>query len=168
MLSLLKERFGLKYHTEDQPQTAYNLVAAKPKMKQADPASRTNCKSASGQTGQLAGTTVITCHNINMEEFANYLGTMGGGLSGPVFDASGLEGRWDLALSFTRTLQIARPAGGGGDAGQPGSELPAASDPTGGYTIFEAIERQLGLKLETVKKPLPAIVIDHIDEKPRD
>jgi uncharacterized protein (TIGR03435 family) len=42
------------------------------------------------------------------------------------------------------------------------------ADPIGGVSIFEAIEKQLGLKLVEQKRPVPALVIDHIDEKPRE
>ncbi len=52
------------------------------------------------------------------------------------------------------------PGRGGAEAG------PAvATDPVGGYTLFEAIEKQLGLKLETQKRMLPVIVIDHLEQK---
>jgi uncharacterized protein (TIGR03435 family) len=33
--------------------------------------------------------------------------------------------------------------------------------PTGGLTVFEAIDRQLGLKVELQKRPMPVVVIDH-------
>jgi uncharacterized protein (TIGR03435 family) len=32
--------------------------------------------------------------------------------------------------------------------------------------IFEAMEKQLGLKLEMHKRPMPVTVIDHIEQKP--
>jgi len=35
-------------------------------------------------------------------------------------------------------------------------------------TIFESIEKQLGLKLETQKKQVPVIVIDKLQQKPTD
>jgi uncharacterized protein (TIGR03435 family) len=44
--------------------------------------------------------------------------------------------------------------------------MPNASDPMGGYTIFEAIEKQLGLKLEKTKRPGSVFVIDHMEQKP--
>jgi uncharacterized protein (TIGR03435 family) len=37
------------------------------------------------------------------------------------------------------------------------------SDPTGAMTLPEAIERQLGLKLETEKRPLPVMVVDKVE-----
>jgi uncharacterized protein (TIGR03435 family) len=45
----------------------------------------------------------------------------------------------------------------------------AASDQSGGGlpTIFTAVEKQLGLRLEKVKDvPLDVIVIDHVDKVP--
>ncbi len=47
-----------------------------------------------------------------------------------------------------------------------GLDWPVASDPSGGYTIFEALEKELGLKLEIQKRPMPVIVIDGLEEKP--
>ena len=44
LIALLKERFGLKYHTEERALPAYSLIAVKPKMKRSDPASRTSCR----------------------------------------------------------------------------------------------------------------------------
>jgi len=35
-----------------------------------------------------------------------------------------------------------------------------------GITVFDAVERELGLKLVTRKRSVPVIVVDHVDEKP--
>jgi len=59
-------------------------------------------------------------------------------------------------------------AGRGGDAGQPEGGVPSASDPSGAYTVLEAVEKQLGLKLAMQKRPMPVIVIDHLEQKPTD
>jgi uncharacterized protein (TIGR03435 family) len=40
-----------------------------------------------------------------------------------------------------------------------------ASEP-GGITLFEAINRQLGLKVELQKKPMPVLVIDRVNQVP--
>jgi uncharacterized protein (TIGR03435 family) len=53
------------------------------------------------------------------------------------------------------------------EAGQP-SDLATASEPSWGYTIFEAVDKQLGLKLEIQKRPVPVIVVDHPDQKATD
>jgi len=52
----------------------------------------------------------------------------------------------------------------GGDAQS--AALPSASDPNGGYTVFEAIEKQLGLKLKAEKRNEKVIVVDHLETTP--
>ena len=49
---------------------------------------------------------------------------------------------------------------------QPGADVPSASDPAGGYTLFDAVQKQLGLKLEMRKRSMPVTVIDRIAQKP--
>ena len=91
-----------------------------------------------------------------------------GGLSWPVQDATGLEGGWDLSVTFSQRVMPMpmMPQARAGDANPAGSAVPTASDPTGTYTIFEALEKQLGLKLEKDKRNMPVIVIDHLEQKP--
>jgi uncharacterized protein (TIGR03435 family) len=40
-----------------------------------------------------------------------------------------------------------------------------AADPNG-ITVFDAMERELGLKLVKQRRSIPVIVVDHVDEKP--
>ena len=40
------------------------------------------------------------------------------------------------------------------------------AEPTGALTLFEAVEKQLGLKLEMRKRSMSVIVIDHLEQKP--
>jgi len=58
----------------------------------------------------------------------------------------------------------APPAAGGGDG--KAAPVTEASDPGGSLTLFEAVEKQLGLKLEMQKRPEQVVVIDHLEEKP--
>jgi uncharacterized protein (TIGR03435 family) len=166
LLNLLQERFGLKYHTEEREVSTYALVAAKPKMKKADPESRTYCKTPNPPAGAPPGSRFFTCQNATMAYFAEKLQGMAPDLSWPVADATGLEGGWDLNLTFSMRFPAMmvgapRPVEGAG-----GAAMPTASDPVGGLTIFEAIEKQLGLKLEKQKRSMPVIVIDHLEPKP--
>jgi uncharacterized protein (TIGR03435 family) len=163
--ALLVDRFKMTYHTEERPVSAYSLVAAKPKMKKADPASRIFCKNGNAPAGAPPGSRMITCQNITMAQFAERLQNMAPGLSWPVLDATGLEGGWDFTLTFSFAAMMNFGGRGGGDAAQPGATV-AASDPSGGYTLFEALEKQLGLKLEAQKRPMPVTVIDHLEQKP--
>jgi uncharacterized protein (TIGR03435 family) len=164
MLALLKDRFKLTYHKEDRQVSAYTLVAAKPKLHKADPNSRTNCKNGQAPSGS-PGTRMLTCQNVTMAEFAERLQNMGPGLNWPVIDATGLEGGWDLNVIFNQGGQMMFAARGGGEMAQPVG-APAASDPSGMQTIFEAVEKQLGLKLESRKRTAAVVVIDHIEQKP--
>lgn len=57
---------------------------------------------------------------------------------------------------------------GDGLGGTPPPTLAEASDPAGSISFAEALEKQLGLKLEKHTRPEPVLVIDHIEEKPAD
>ena len=64
-----------------------------------------------------------------------------------VVDQTGLEGAWDLSFQYTfRTLP------GQGET----------------ITLFDALEKQLGLKLELTRVLLPVMVVDNVNEKPTD
>jgi uncharacterized protein (TIGR03435 family) len=169
ILSLLKDRFGLKYHTEERPLNAYSLVAVKPKLKKADPASRTHCLSVAAPAGSPPGSVTLTCQNTSMALFAEQLRGRAQGLLITPLDATGLEGGWDFTLLWNQRagMTFAGP-GRGGDGAPPADGAATASDPTGGLTIFDAVEKQLGLKLEMQKRPLPVFVIDQLNEKPTD
>ena len=167
VLSLLKERFGFKYHTEERPLSAYSLVAVKPKMKKADPASRTHCVRSNAPPGSAPGTSVMTCQNVTMAQFVEQLRGAAQGLNVQPLDATSLEGTWDFVLTWNQRAGMnigpARPAEGGA-----ANDPVAAPDPTAGYTIFEAVDKELGLKLEMQKRPVPVVVIDHLEQKPTD
>jgi uncharacterized protein (TIGR03435 family) len=58
-------------------------------------------------------------------------------------------------------------AGRGGETGPvAGGGALSASEPNGALSLPEALDRQLGLKLELQKRSLPVLVFDHIAEKP--
>jgi uncharacterized protein (TIGR03435 family) len=163
--ALLADRFKMTYHSEERPMSAYSLVSSKPKMKKADPASRIFCRTGVAPPGSPPGSLTITCQNATMALFAERLRGLGPDLQLPVLDATGSEGGWDFTLTFSQIPPGAlNRAGRGGDAGGE----PLASDPGGGYTVVEAIEKQLGLKLQSQKRPMPVFVIDHIEQKPTD
>jgi uncharacterized protein (TIGR03435 family) len=75
-------------------------------------------------------------------------------LGRPVADQTGLRaGGYDFDLSFTNSPP-ARPGAGG-----PDPTLPDLSGPT----IFDALRRQLGLRLDDRKAPVDVFVIDHVE-----
>jgi uncharacterized protein (TIGR03435 family) len=172
--ALLIERFKMTLHTEDRPVNAYRLVAAKPKLqKTTDPLMRTGCKEGPGPDGKdpRVGNPLISrllsCQNMTMAEFAEQLPLRAGGyLRSEVLDATGLDGAYDFTLSFSANGLPQLVAGRGAEAA--GGATASASDPAGGLSLFEAVNKQLGLKLEQEKRSLRVIVIDHIEEKPTD
>ncbi len=176
MRALLKERFKLAVHFEDRPVNAYTLMAGKPKMKKADPASRTTYKEGpAADTKDMRNTNpalsrLVTCQNMTMAQFADQLqGIAPGYIKVPVLDATGLQGGWDFTVSFS-PAGLFQAGRGGGEAARKG-EGPAApsgeaSEPTGGLTLPEAIEKQLGLKLVLQKRTVPVLVIDHVEQRP--
>jgi uncharacterized protein (TIGR03435 family) len=184
--ALLIDRFKLKVHSEDRPVSAYTLVAVKPKMAKADPASRTRFKEGPAAGGKdpreknpILGR-LVTCQNMTMAQFALQLQNIAPGyIHSPVLDATGLEGGWDFTLSFSPMGVFMNPGGRGGErggnteqpagapaSGTPAASTPVASDPNGAISLPEAIEKQLGLKLEKKNRPVPVLVIDRIEQKP--
>jgi uncharacterized protein (TIGR03435 family) len=110
-----------------------------------------------------------------MAQFVDQLQMFAGPyFSRPVVDATGLDGAWDFTLSYSPIppAQLAGLINGARLALPPGAASAgnsSASDPIGGaMSLFDAVEKQLGLKLETQKRTYPVFVIDHIDEKPTD
>jgi uncharacterized protein (TIGR03435 family) len=162
--ALLVDRFKMTYHTEERQLPAYSLVAAKPKMKKADPASRAFCKDKPAPPGSPPASRLLECQNVTMAQFADRLRFMTGEFNLGVVDATGLEGTWDFTLTFSMNFMAMMPRVGGDAVAGAGPAAPP--DPSGGLTIFEAVEKQLGLKLEKQKRSVQVTVIDHIEQKP--
>ncbi len=169
--ALIVDQFKLKFHTEDRPINTFTLTVNKPKLKQSDPASRTrwsegaapNSKNANAALGRL-----VTCQNVTMAQFAEMLPVIAPGyIQTHVADLTGLEGGWDFTFSFSPVGVLQLGGGGrGGDGGAPaGGAGVEASEPSGGLSLQDAMIKQLGLKLETQKRPTPVMVIDHVDRK---
>lgn len=179
--ALLKDRFKLVLHEEQRPLPGYALVAVKPKLKKADPSNRSACNEGPGPDGKDPRTTnpaagrLFTCLNMTMAEFADQIPMRAGGyfgqFPGGVVDATKLEGAYDITLNFSGAGVI---GGGGGRGGGGENSIPAgagaaeASDPGGAISLQEAIEKQLGLKLEPQKNMGKVLVVDHVEEKPTD
>jgi len=146
--SLLKERFNLLLHRDTRPMPAFALTRGKgkPKMTASGGDAAGDC-----QYQQLPAGSTLTgwaCRGATMQTFAERLRGMAGDyLLDPVVDATGLEGNWDFELRWhQRSLML--PAG------------------TPRVTIFDAVEKQLGLKLELRNAPAPVLVVDRVNETP--
>lgn len=145
--ALLEDRLALKWHTEDRQVSGFALVAGKPKMKKADPATRTHCLQTNPPAGSPPDSLSLACQNVTMEQFADLIHTRVPGPGWPVINATSLEGNWDFTLTWSRN---------------------PTSDIDSGLTIFEALEKQTGLKLITQKQTATITVIDHLEKTPSD
>ena len=166
---VLLDQFELKAHTENREITVWALTLRNgaPKMTRADESERTGCNAdfraptPAGNIGHM-----VRCTNESMAQLVENLWQMAGSsFDHPLVDATGLQGGWDFSLGWTPTSQYQRPAPPNPDQ-PPGA--PIASDPSvpGDVPIFDAVERQIGLKLVKEKHSIPVIVVDHVDEKP--
>jgi uncharacterized protein (TIGR03435 family) len=157
--NLLADRFRLKVHMEERPVTAYTMTATKQvKLRKADPLNRTNCKAGAGTNAML--NRLISCQNINMTQFAAMLeGYAPGYVRAPINDATGIEGFWDLSVNFSGIDLLP------GHIFDPNTAT-EVSDPNGSLSLPDALQKQLGLKLNLGKRTLPVLVIDHVDNTP--
>jgi uncharacterized protein (TIGR03435 family) len=173
--ALLAERFEAKTHTEMRPVDTWVLRADSPRLQKANPASRTKCINGPGPDGKDPRTTnpaldrLVYCQNVTMAQFAEALSSLAPGyFNFPVADDTGLTGSFDFTLSFSSnrvslfgSSPTPAPAASGG-----GDSAPSASDPSGELPIYDAIRRQLGLRMDKEKRPESVLVIDHIDQQP--
>jgi uncharacterized protein (TIGR03435 family) len=165
--SLLIEKFQIKWHMEDRPMPAYDIVADTPKMAKADATKRTRCFEGAPPGSPAAAKPpqfprLVTCQNISMQQFGQMLPSIAGGYTQvPALDRTGLEGGYDFMLNFSPIDQVQGPRP---DAGAPSSG--AALDPTGALSLLDAVRRQLGIRFEEVRRPVPVLVIDSLNEKP--
>jgi uncharacterized protein (TIGR03435 family) len=164
---LLLDQFELKTHPKTRKVTVYALTLAgrKPKMTRADDSERSGCKPDANAPKPVANMgAMISCKNTAMADLAQDLQMMAGAyMDHPVVDATGLDGGWNFLMGWTPKAQLQKAQQSDANPG-PG-QIPQAADPDG-ITAFEAVERELGLKLVKRKRTIPVIVVDHVDEKP--
>lgn len=177
--TLLEDRFQLKIHRATRQGAVYTLTIAKngPKL---EPAKDGGCTPrdldhspapvALGQPrpifcdevmigGDRRGL-MLEGHGMKMAEFTQGL-VFEGGLDRPVIDKTGFTGVFDFHLKCA-PVNSGDGGGKGGGGGNPNPSSPLeSSEPS----IFEALEKQLGLKLVAEKGPVEFLVIDHV-EKP--
>jgi uncharacterized protein (TIGR03435 family) len=147
---LLAERFKLAVHWETRELPVYALVVAKggPKLQATKDV---NGGSGSSSNGDQSGMQ-LTVTNRTLAELAETLTQeLSRELGRNVVDKTGIEGKYDVTLKWTRGTDTAPVSG---DTGLPPDSAPS---------IFTAIQEQLGLKLEPAKGPVQVLVIDHAE-----
>ena len=164
---LLLDQFEMKTHTENREVTVFALTvgSTKHKLTRAEDSERSGCKPDPNAPKPVTNMgPMIGCKNTTMGELAQNLQQMANAyIDHPIVDATGLEGGWNFLIGWTprgalRTSQAASPNAPTGAAAE-------AADPNG-ISVFEAVEKELGLKLVKQKRSIPVIVVDHVGEKP--
>jgi uncharacterized protein (TIGR03435 family) len=177
---VLSERMHLVAHLETREGPAYDMVVAKDglRLQTTDLTSLHGADASVGVDASEPGVLVFTANAFRMASLAQAISSWAGR---PVFDKTGLTGAYDFTLRYRpeQPLRATAPDGstaatsassaggsganaGGGAAASGTGNFAAASGPSGGPTIFDAVEK-LGLKLVPYREPQTVVVIDHID-----
>jgi uncharacterized protein (TIGR03435 family) len=154
---LLIDRFALQVRHKPSTQVIYALLAPhgaeslQPSTeKPPDPANESR-RGASAQkmisSGRSAMGIRISDRHMTMSALAH---TLADSLDQPVHNMTGITGAFIIDLQFAIETGLAAPNG--------------VSSPT----VFEALRRQLGLKLEARRGEVDAIVVEEALKKPRD
>jgi uncharacterized protein (TIGR03435 family) len=165
--AFLVERFKLVTHMEERAVSSYVLSTAKPKLHKADPSNRTGCAEGPGADGKDPRVAnpmlnrLLTCRNMTMAQFAEQLPNLVSGyVQNQVLDETKLEGAFDFTFAFSGVNIFRNALTGRGPAAG------AAAEPNGALSLSEALDKQLGIKLELRKRNAQVLVVDHVEEKP--
>lgn len=171
--ALLAERFKLKIHTETRQLPAYNLVVARgdkkfgPNLIRSE---RTDCAAIlaevaaraaggppppplpGGQAPPCGGFNGIGVLSLDSATLLRFSDVLSAELNRKVFDRTGLNGLFNVRLTWTP------------DPLPPGPLPPDAPpiDPNG-PSLFTAVQEQLGLTLESTTGPVDVVVIDSVE-----
>jgi uncharacterized protein (TIGR03435 family) len=151
--ALLAERFHLRFHRESKTMQIFALEVAKggPNMKvmKESPEGATGEAHCTRSFAERAGATLAAvCNRMTSADIAQQVQALAPGYFrvGPVVDMSGLKGVYDFKLEWVTNAEA--------NSGSPGPSM------------FNAVQDQLGLKLEPRRQPMEVLVIDKLDRAP--
>ena len=188
--NLLRERFGLTWHFQEKKMKGYRLVAGKdgPKLKESSGEAPPTAPGHAGQGfgaqgfgGQgethnhsgvisFGGSASFRASNQTMDDLIRILSDQTGM---PVDDGTGLKGKYDISLRWSGAVSADAGnhsegafAGGQGHTGHEGGG--SFADPSG-LTLFDALQQQLGLRLEPAQQAVAQLfVVDRVMQRPTD
>jgi len=164
--ALLIKRFGLESHMEDKVLPVYGLVKGKGDLKIKESAKEAPLECHRGNEDSMI---TVSCQNITLDELANGLRGMAPAyIDKPVVNLTELTGPYDLKFGWTpRGLLMGTGGGRGGDGAPAEGGAINVSEPTaGGMSVFDAVYKNLGLKLESMKHAIPIVVVDKVNRTP--
>ena len=154
--AMLAQRFHLSFHRGTKDLNIYALEVAKGglKMKESPKGASGEARCARTQAGNpdfagRAGSSIAAvCNGMTSTDIARQVQTLAPAYfsDGPVVDRSGLQGMYDFTLEWISIYEA--------ENGAPGP------------TIMDAIQQQLGLKIERRREPMEILVIDKVDRTP--
>jgi uncharacterized protein (TIGR03435 family) len=138
--AILAERFGLRVHPDTKPHSGLALTAGSHLQLKAANGGESGCRNTS-QNG--AAVITISCDNVTMADFTAQLPRLTGAwlMGNPVADMTGLQGGWSFTVRMSGRNWLKA----------------AGSD---GISLSDALEKQLGLTLETRDIPTPVLVVE--------
>lgn len=146
--SLLAERFNLVVHSAEKPMPVFVMTVSKRglQMKESTGEGDPDCK-GNNQPGYQS----ISCQHLSMTDIAGRLRMSAAAyFNHEVIDQTGLKGKYDFSLKWTARGLL-------GAAGPDGDK---------GISAFDAVDKQLGLKVEQQNLPAKVIVVDSVNRKP--
>jgi uncharacterized protein (TIGR03435 family) len=159
--ALLEDRFALKIHMENREGLTWSLTVAKGGIrmqpfkgsctpvdseKPLEPLREGDCRPFE----QRNGSNVTTDDIVNMDAFV-YCLARATGLGAPVINKTSLTGYFHVHMEYESTL---KPSDRGYKS--PTDDPPYPS-------LFTAVEKQLGLKLEATTGPRRILIVDHVE-----
>jgi len=143
MQKMLADRFKLQVHREQKTFTVYALVVGKNGIKFKEAAD-----TASGSQSN-SNNTHYTGKNVSMSRFAEFLARR---VDMPVVDMTDLKATYDLKLDWVPESKEKKDD--------------TVSFADAGPALPQALQEQLGLKLEIRKAPIEVVVVDHAERVP--
>jgi uncharacterized protein (TIGR03435 family) len=160
MQSLLADRFKLQSSQQMKELPVFALVVAKsgPKLTRVDVSLEPQMQHMPTLSGGSRG--ALAARAVSMALFTNWLSgrdDIGGRV---VVDETGLAGSYDFTLNWTLDSTRAAMSSANSASQGPGT---SATQESAGPSILTAIQEQLGLKLESTKAKVEALVINHVE-----
>lgn len=147
---VLAERFQLTVHFETQNTPVYDLISVSG-IPGADLRKGDRCEDSAVACGFRSGPGFIAARGVTMEQLAQHLASSFPAINRPVRNKTGLNGNFDITLSFTPAF-LWSP-----QTGEPNVANPNAG---AGVSLFAALEQRLGLKLQEQTDTLDVAVVD--------
>lgn len=168
---LLEDRFKLRAHRETREMPVYALVLARADRKLGSGLvpSKVDCAAMRGRgarggpppgppppgerptCGMRMAPNQVQAGGMSLVALTQFLSQSTQRI---VVDRTGLEGTYDIDLTFTPDRM---------PQGTPPPGVPMPSIDPNGPSLFTALQEQLGLKLESERAPVEVIVIDHVE-----